>query len=245
MERQDWNLWNNITFKTQGFRKNFDIINANENLITEYDGSISELRLKNRKPPIPIGEFGFSVWNIGLGSRFAVNFNKLIKEHALEDTYSELMRVIKKKEINVNDYKKIVLVHTFILNKKYRKRGITEEFVEMLYRDFYAEDVAIIMLVKPFQNNLIDADFYFNRKYVYFREKIEDVPQAIPATEYYSLHELVEKDDVEINEYKLFAVAHRCGFQRINESYLFLFSPEKIEERMIEKSEFVQHVENE
>ena len=245
MEKQDWNLWNNVTFKTQGYRKNFDIVNTNENFITEYDGTIAEIRLEKRKPPRQIGEYGFSVWNIGLGSRFAVDFNKLIKEHALEDTYSELVRVIKKKEINVKDYKKIVLVHTFILSKDYRKRGITEEFIEMLYRDFYCDDVAIIMLVKPFQDNLIDADFYFNSKYVLVREELKMAGIAVPAPEYYSLNELTEKTDTEINEYKLFAAAHKCGFQRINESYLFLFTPEKIEERMLEKQEFSQHVEAE
>lgn len=245
MKIKDWNLWNNITFKTQGFRKNFDIINTNENFITEYDGKISEIRLEKRKPPRPVGEYGFSVWNIGLGRRFAVDFNKLIRDHALEDTYGELIRVIKKKEIDVHNYKKIVLVHTFVLHKNYRKRGITEEFIEMLYRDFYNEDVAIIMLVKPFQDNLIDADFYFNRKHVLVRENVNFTGEAVPATEYYSLNELTKKEDTEINEYKLFAVAHRCGFQRINESYLFLFIPEKTENRMLKKQEFAQHLETE
>ena len=200
MKRLDWNLWSNIAFKTQGYRKNFDIINTNENFITEHDGIITQIRLIKHKPPRQVGEYGFSVWNIGLGKRFAVDFNKLIKEHAFEDTYDELIGVIKKKEIDIKDYKKIVLVHTFILKNDYRKRGITEEFVEMLYRDFYADDVAVIMLVKPFQDNLIDADFYFNRKYVLVRENIKTKGDVIPATEYYSLNELMEKKDTEINE---------------------------------------------
>lgn len=240
----DWNLWNDITFKTQGYRKNFDLVNANENFITEYDGTISEIRLTKRKPPRPVGEYGFSVWNIGLGKRFAVDFNKLIKEHSFENTYAELIRVIKKGEIDIKEYKKIVLVHTFILHKDYRKHGITEEFIEMLYRDFYCENVAIIMLVKPFQDNPIDADFYLNRKSVLIRESLDisDVI-AVPATEYYSLNELINKKDKELNEYKLFAVANKCGFRRINESYLFLFSPEKIEERMLEKQKHSQQVE--
>lgn len=245
MEIRDWILWNEITFKTQGFRKNFDIINTNENIITEYDGTIAEIRLKKRKPPRPVGEYGFSVWNIKLGHKFAVDFDKLIKEHAIEDTYSELIDVIKKNEINIKEYKKIVLVHTFVLNKDYRKRGVTEEFIEMLYRDFYSEDIAIIMLVKPFQDNLIDADFYFNRKHILVRENVNFSGDVIPATEYYSLNELTEKQDTEKNEYKLFGVAHRCGFQRINESHLFLFTPEKTEKRMLEKQEFAQHLETE
>jgi len=94
MKRLDWNLWNNITFKTQAYRKNFDVINRNENFITEYDGMISEIRVNKRKPPRLVGEYGFSVWNIGLGKRFAVDFNKLIKEHAFENTYGELIKII-------------------------------------------------------------------------------------------------------------------------------------------------------
>jgi len=242
MNRDDWNLWNDITFKTHGYRKNFDMINPNENFITEYDGNICEIRIGKRQPPRPIGEYGFSVWHIGLGKKFAVDFNKLIKQHSFENTYGELINVIKKKEIDIKNYKKIILIHTFILNKNYRKRGITEEFIEMIYRDFYDNDVAIIMLVKPFQDNPIDADVYFNHKSVIIKESFEDSNIIhVPATEYYSLNELIEKKDTELNEYKLFAVAHKCGFKRINDSYLFLFSPEKIEQRMIEKQQFINY----
>lgn len=244
MNIKDWKLWNDITFKTQGYRKNFDMINTNDNFITEYDGIISEISLSKPKPPRPIGEYGFSVWNVELGKKFAVNFNHLIKEHSFEDTYGELLNVIKKKEINIRDYKKIILIHTYILHKDYRKRGITEEFIEMLYRDFYSENVAIMMLVKPFQDNPIDADFYFNRKSVSFRET-NDFSEIIniSATEYYSLNELIEKKDTEYNEYKLFAVANKCGFNRINESYLFIFSPEKIESRLQKKQKHLQYAE--
>ena len=246
MNRLDWNLWSNITFKTQGYRKNFDMVNFNENFITEYDGTIAEIRFKKRKPPRPVGEYGFSVWNIAMGESFAVNFHKLIKEHAFEDTYRELIDVIKKEKINIKDYKKIVLVHTFVVKKEYRKRGITEEFTEMLYRDFYNEDVAIIVLVKPFQDNPIDADFFNNRKMVLVRESLNQLEAVgVPATQYYSLDELVANKDTELNEYKLFSVANRCGFERINESHLFLFSPEKIAERMSEKQVYSQRIETE
>lgn len=246
MERRDWNLWNNITFKTLGYRKNFDFISANENIITLYDGMISEMRLSKKIPPRPVGEYSFSVWNIDLGKKLNINLEKLIKEHDTENSYYELFDVIKKNVINVRDYKKIVVVHTLVLNEDYRKRGITEEFVEMLYRDFYSDDVAIIMLVKPFQDNPIDADFYFNRKAVLIKDSLnKDENTTVSAKEYYGLDALTKKTDIEINEYKLFSVAHKCGFQRINESYLFLFTPEKIEGRMLEKQEFSQQVETE
>ena len=246
MNRRDWKLWNNVTFKTLAYRKNFDIISTNENIITLYDGMVSEIRLEKRKPPRPVGEYGFSVWNIDLGKKLNVNLEQLIRAHDSENTYSELFDVIKKNVIDVRDYKKIVFVHTLVLNKDYRKRGITEEFVEMLYRDFYCEDTAIIMLVKPFQDNPIDADFYFNSKAVLIRETLNKAMDfSVSAREYYGLDELVKKTDTEMNEYKLFTVASECGFRRINDSFLFLFSPENTLERMQEKLKYSQQVESE
>jgi hypothetical protein len=244
MDSKDWNLWSNITFKTQGYRKNFDMIKDDENFITEYDGTVSEIRLKERKMPVLIGEYGFSVWNINLGKKFGVNFDKLIKEHAIENTYGELVTTIKNKNLDISEYKKLVLVHTFILRKDYRKRGITEEFVEMLYRDFYCENIAIIALVKPFQNNPIDADFYFNRKSVSVKEEFNSEGTIIPAIEYYSLKELIDNKDTELTEYKLFSIASKCGFNRIDDSFLFTLSPEKIIERMEEKRVFTKIIEH-
>lgn len=236
IEDKDWGLWSNVTFKTEGYRRNFDLINDNENFITEYDGTIYETRIEKRLPPVTIGEYGFSMWNLSLGRKFGVDFKKLIREHRIEDSYNELFRVIRNKDIDINNYKKIILVHTFILRKDYRKHGITEEFIEMLYRDFYCEDVAIIILVKPFQNNPIDADFYLKQKSVIVKEKIGSSNVInISATEYYSLNELIENNDTELIEYKLFAIASRCGFMRIDNSYLFILTPEKTIERIKEK----------
>lgn len=246
MKRQDWKLWNNVTFKTLAYRKNFDIISINENIITLYDGMVSEIRLEKRKPPRPIGEYSFSVWNIGLGKKLNVNLEQLIMAHDSENTYSELFDVIKKNVIDVRNYKKIVFVHTLVLNKDYRKRGITQEFIEMLYRDFYCEDTAIIMLVKPFQNNPIDADFYFNSKAVLIRETFnKSMDFSVSAREYYGLDELAMKTDTEMNEYKLFTIASKCGFKRINDSFLFLFSPENTLERMQKKLNYSQQIETE
>ena len=246
MERQDIKLWSNLTFKTLGYRKNFDFVSTNENIITLYDGMVSEIRMTKRIPPRPVGEYSFSVWNIDLGNKLGVDLEELIKAHDTENTYSELFDVIKKDVIEVRDYKKIVLVHTFVLNEKYRQRGITEEFVEMLYRDFYCEETAIIMLVKPFQDNPIDADYYLNHKAVLIRENLNKADDfTVSAKQYYGLNELLEKNDTEINEYKLFNVATKCGFSRINESFLFLFDPEKTLERMQKKLKNSQVVENE
>jgi hypothetical protein len=184
------------------------------------------------------------VWNIELGIKFDVNLNKLITERIVENTFSELINVIQDKEIEIKDFKKIVFIYSFILRKDYRKRGITEEFIEMIYRDFYDKNTAIIALIKPFQDNSIDADYYYNRKSVQVREnlKLFEIIK-VPAHEYYLLDELVKKKDTEINEYKLFAIANKCGFNRINNSYLFLYSPEKTIERMLEKRQYVKIIE--
>ena len=241
MNNIDWNLWNDVTFKTQCFRKNFDFVYDGENIITEYEGIISEI--KENKLPFIIGEYGFSIWNIELGLKFDVNLDKLISEHAIENTYSELKNVVQQKEFTINKYKKIILIHTLILRKDYRKRGITEEFIEMIYRDFYSKNTAIIALFKPFQTNTIDSDYYLKRKFVQVKEKIKTSEIVnVPALEYYSLNELTEKKDNEINEYKLFTIANKCGFNRINNSHLFIYSPEKTIERMLEKRKYVKSI---
>lgn len=237
MNTTDWNMLIDITFRTQSYRKNFDFVSENENFITEHDGIISEIRIAQRKPPLIVGEYGFSVWNISTGMKFGVNFNKLIKEHQIENAYSELIYVIKNKALDIKKYNKIILIHSLILRADYRKRSLTEEFVEFLYRDFYDEKNAIIALVKPFQNNSIDADYYSKRKSVPVRENLKTLHDVvdIPAIEYYSLNDLMKKNDVELNEYKLFNIASNCGFNRLSDSYLFIFSPEKTIERMTEK----------
>lgn len=235
MNNKDWTLWNNITFKTLGYRKNFDLVNDNENIITEYEGSILETRIAEKKPSILIGEFSFSVWNIDLSTILNIDLNKLIKNHVAENIYAELYNMIIKKEFDINSFKKIVFIHTTILHKDYRKQGIVEELIEMFYRDFYDKNTAIIALVKPFQNNPIDTDFYYKRKFILSKENI-----SVPAFEYYQLNELTEKIDIEINEYKLFAIINKCGFNRIDESHLFIYSPEKTIKRMFEKQVFIK-----
>lgn len=238
METKILNLWNKLTFKTQAYRKNIDFINNNDNIITEYEGSVSEIRISEEKPPIIIGEYGFSVWNIALGKLLDVNFDNLINNHRIECSYYELKKLIKRGVFNVNDYNKILIVHTFIVRKDFRKSGITQEFVEMLYRDFYCENTAIIALVKPFQDNPIDVDFYLKRKNVRIKKDIKSIEIInIPAIEYYSLKDFEKKDDSELNEYKLFSLANNCGFKRIDDSYLFILNPQKIIERMLIKKE--------
>ena len=245
MDNNNYKILNNIAFKTQCFRKNFDLINKNENIITEYDGIISELRISERKPPLQIGEYGLSVWNIEMARMLKYSISKLVKIHKLENIYSELDIVVGEKLIKLKEYNKIVFIHGLVIRPDYRKLEITEEFVELLYRDFYNDKTIILALVKPLQNNKIDADFYFKNKNVIIKNKIGNVDDydVIPAIKYYSLDKLIQNNDIELNEYKLFGIASRCGFNRIGESYLFQYYPEKTIERLFEKNKYLNEIE--
>jgi len=245
MKRTDLDLWGNVTFKTLAYRKNYDFISTNENIITLYEGMVSELRLNEKIVPKPVGEYGFSVWNVELAKTLNANIYDLIKEHKAENTYNDLIEVIENRGLDVFDYKKIVFLNSFVLKKDYRKRGLTEELVEMLYRDFYSEDVAIIALVKPFQDNNFDGEFFLKDRQVRLNDTRERSNEyLVPAAEYYSLTELLENHDTELNEYKLFAVANNCGFWRLNETNLFIFDPKKTIERLRKKHRLTQLNEN-
>jgi|ERR1035437_492361 hypothetical protein len=240
IEKKYWDIWDNITFKTISYHKNFDLVNDDESLITEYCGTISLIRLAEYKPPLLMGEFELSTWNFKLGRKFNANIDKLIKSHKNEFIYTELMNVIKNGNIDVNNFNKIVFVNNIILRPEFRKNGLTEELVELLYREHYATDNAIIALVMPLQNNPTDKEYYFEKKIVEIKLSLQNNREIefVSSIKYYCLNDLLEKKDVETNEYKLFSVAAKCGFTRIGESYLFQYSPEKTIQRMIEKREY-------
>jgi hypothetical protein len=147
------------------------------------------------------------------------------------------MNVIKNGNIDVNNFNKIVFVNDVVLRPEFRKLGLTEELIELLYREHYATGNAIIALVMPLQNNPTDKEYYFKEKFVELRLSLQNYNEieVISSVEYYCLKDLLEKKDTETNEYKLFSVAAKCGFTRIGESYLFQYSPEKTIQRMIEK----------
>lgn len=231
-------LWERITFKTTSYNKNFDFVVKNEQFVTEYNGDVSEIRFNERKPPFTVGEYAISVWNFKLAKKFDVNLIKTLKEFKIEDGYRELNQLIDDYVIDLNQINKLIIIHTFILHPKYRKRGITEEFIEFLYRNFYHDkNNKMIALVKPVQTNKVDYDFYQNQKTMKINQLIgKDSPfELVPAYKYYDLPSLIKNEDVEINEYKLFSVAVRCGFNRIGESHLFDFKPNKMIERINNK----------
>lgn len=243
MNKKGWEVWSNITFKTQGYRKNFDLIIENENIISEYTGNISLVRILQQKPPYIIGEYSFSVWDISLAKILGIDLNKLLVAYNSVNGYVELVKLIGK-EIDINKYNKIVLIHSLVIHPDYRKLEITEEFIEFIYRDYHFDDTAIIAIVQPFQNNEIDCDYYLNQKTVLIRNEFNAINkfEVISAVDYYSMKEFLEKTDTESNEYKLFAVAKKCGFERINDSHLFLFTPDIIINRIKEKKELQRKI---
>jgi hypothetical protein len=237
MDNKSLNLWNNLSFKTLSYRKNYDFINTNENIITECEGTISEITTEPQRPPLIIGEYQFSIWDIRTSEILKINVIDLIKKHSFEETYNQFLDLVNNKTIEINKYDKIILIHTLILRPDYRKQGVVDEFVEMLYREYHNRKCAIIALVMPFQNNDIDFDFYYNKRNVQVKETIGFFTENkfISSREYYKLDELIEKKDLESNQYRLFAIANRCGFFRLSESDLFIFFPEKIVKRLLDK----------
>jgi hypothetical protein len=242
MNKNSWDVWSNLTFKTQGYRKNFDLVTEDENIISEYVGNISMIRLSEHRPPITIGEYTFSVWDISLAEILNIDLNKLLDANKMVNAYAELIKIIKEGKITANDYDKIVLIHSLVICPEYRKMELTEEFIESIYRDYHFDNTAILAQVQPFQNNETDLDYYMNQKTVLVRNEYNAINKfdVIPAGQYYHLQDFIDKPDTEKNEYKLFAVANRCGFQRVDESHLFLLNYEIILKRIKEKKE-LQH----
>ena len=152
-------------------------------------------------------------------------------EYSIEDTYAELYQQIDKGFFNPFGFDKVILLHSLMLHPEYRKRGVTEEFIEVVHREHHNSNTAIIALVKPFQTNRNDADFYLRRRGVEVRDSISET-KIVPSIKFYQLKELVKVEDIEIVEYKLFGVANRCGFDRIDDSHLFMYVPDKTIERM-------------
>jgi hypothetical protein len=103
----------------------------------------------------------------------------------------------------------------------------------MLHREFYTQDNTIIALVKPFQENLVDADYFLNKRTVEVRDTLHGKSTYVPALDYYSFADFLKETDTEMIEYKLFAIANRCGFNRLGDSHLFMYTPDKTTERML------------
>lgn len=223
MNKEQYITIRDLSFTTKGYHKNFDLMVTGESIINEYDGKISKLQILQKKLPLQLGEYSLSTWNLRLGREINVNTFDLLKIHTDELTYNEFYDLIKNNHISFDDYDKIVFIHSLVLIKDYRKKLIIEEFIEFIHGEFYSEKVLIVALVLPIQYNKQYFDYHTNTNLV----------EEIYGRKYYGLDELISKNsDRELNEFKLFSVAQKCGFERIDESYLFKYNPTKTIERL-------------
>ncbi len=227
MENNNWDLWENISFKTTRYSKNFDFITKNENILTDYDVVISKLNIKERQKATIIGEGKFSLINLEIGRRYGFDIPQLIKDYDYEFVYSELYDILEKKQLNLDKHKKILILQRLVVSKPYRGHEITEEYMEMIHRNYYDENTLIVSLVRPFQYDYIINDYYVG----------ENNSNLINGSlfNYFSLDTFSNKRDEETNCYKLFAIANRCGFSRVGDSFLFQYSPKKTQKRMDNK----------
>ena len=234
-------ILNKLIFKTTTYNKNTNIVFKDDSFVTEYEGIINKLRIDDEKPPLHIGEFSMSQINFDIGKKFNADLKRYIIQRTNEDCYIDLIKLIKNKEINIENFDKVLFIHNLIIRPDHRKIGITEEFIEYIYRMFYRDGIKIIALVKPFQLKKDDYNYFMTEKVVDIRIRLADrAQQSFPAKTYYSLDELKQVEDIELSEYKLFALANKCGFYRVGDSYIFEFEPEKIIKRLRRKLALIE-----
>lgn len=225
------NTIDNLSFTHKLYKTNFDLINKNDSIITECDSVINKLRIKEKLPPLLVGECNLSIWNLKLGFLFNADIPSLVHKFRLQDSYTELHKVIKNKKLNIKDYNKLIIIHNVVIKKEYRKHDVLNELIESIYRDYNDEKIAIIMYVKPIQFNKHDFELFSQIK----NFKTDDTYLEISGKEFYSLDELEKITDIEDGELKLFQRVHDCGFDRIGDSNLFILSEDFTLNRIIMK----------
>ena len=233
-------ILNKLTFKTISYNKNTNIIFRDDSFVTEYEGIITKLRIEEEKPPLQIGEFSMSQMNVDIAKNFNADINSFLLKRVKEDCYTDLAWLVKREKFNFNEFDKVLFIHNIIIRPDHRKLGVTEEFIEYIYRTFFRKGIKIIFLVKPFQLKKDDFNYFMQEKVIDVRIRISDRSlQSFPAKSYYALDDLMQINDIELSEYKLFALASRCGLYRINDSYVFEFEPEKIIKRLQRKLKLI------
>lgn len=229
----------NLAFKTKLCHRNFDMISINESFTTDLEGSITLVRIEENLPPLQIGEFYINVFNFDIARTFNVDLLPLIYGHNKEGSYVDFIDLIKtsskKSLIDLDTVNKIYYVNNFIIRPEFKKLGVVEEFAEFLYKNFYNVNNEILLLVKPFQSIKDDYKYFTTERWVENRMNLQSPDTEITlARDYYKLNKLLDyNDDLELNTYKLFAVASKCGFVRtIDDSFIFRFEPGKIIKRI-------------
>ena len=223
---EDVELWKNLTFKSICYHRNFDLTIPNENIITEYDGNILKVRIKEKKLPVTVGEFSYSTWNLRLGRNLKFKIKKLFEIYSDEIQYEAFVEQLKNKNIKLKEYDKLVFIDRIVLHDRFRKHDICDEFMEFIYRNYYDSKTLIVTYIKPVQEDLVDEEFYLNYKQIQVKENIKSIlpVKNVLARDYYKLDEFMINYDKEISTYKLFALATKCGFERVNESKIFIYN---------------------
>ena len=235
---------NNISFEIFGFRKNAPLIIDNDEIISEYNGNILKLRIEERKPPIIIGEFNYSIWNIHMGRMINADIMKIFNSFKTEKTYSEFIKLIENNHFNLKNYNRLLFMHNVIVHPDYRKSNITEELIENVFREFYDKKTAIMGLFVPIQYDNVNYDFYIGNKKVKQKNGlgINDF-KYVSAGKYYELENIKnEKKDIEFDSYKLYSLAIKLNFERIENTSLFLLNNEKMVNKVFDKHKTINEI---
>lgn len=222
----------NLSFNNKLYKTNYDLIIPNDNIITESDGTIYKLRINEKKPPLFVGEYNLSIWNLKLGYLLNADIQEMIKKFSQQESYIELNNIINDKSFDINNYNKLIIIHSVVIKKEYRKNDVLNELIESIYREYNDDKTAILMYVKPIQYNKLEFELFSKIKEYDYND---DTHLKISGKEYYSLNELDANTDAELNELKLFQRVHDCGFDRIENSKLFMLSEDFILNRIITK----------
>ena len=229
-------LWHMLKFKDNAHLSNFDILTENDNLIVEHTGEIIKLRFLEDKPPLPIGDFSYSIWNFKFDKMINNNLLSIMKDYMGNENhpYVDLYRILSDKTLNIQNIDRLIVIHTLILHEDYRKKNIPEEFVEFIYKQFNNDKDIVICNTTPIQHNFEDFDYYNNFKSIEIKNSLNLPATIIKAKDYYKINELASDDD-EIDLYKVYGVASRCGFNRIEETNLFILNTNRVLNRMLHK----------
>lgn len=237
MSEFNFNIIENLAFKTLTYHKNYDLLYDGHKFFISCEGTISKLRIIERKPPLIIGEYDFDIVDLATMKLLNYDISSIDGDNFGDILITEFFNMIKSNEFEIENYDKAILLNNLILTKEFRGKFVSDEFIEMMFRNYYDERTIILGLFLPIQYNKNNSNSFLNERVV--RNKLKagvEEYHTIPAVDYYSLRELNTRDDEEYDTYKIYSVADRLGFRRLNlETSMFVFEPEKTRKRMFRK----------
>ena len=231
------NLWRTIKFKHTAHSSNYDMLSDSDSLITEYTGEIIKLRFVDNKPPLPIGDFSFSVWDFNLDRKLNNDLINVMGEYLdlKNHPYKSIYNIIKEDKISLKSINKLIIIHSFILHPSFRGKGLAEEFTEFVYKLYGIDDYNIILLnATPIQYNEEDYDYYNNFKSIEIKDDLKSPATIIKAKEYYNFANLTSGDE-ETDLYKVWGVASKCNFNHIENTNIFILNKNGALNRLLHK----------